>query len=82
MDKEQLSELAKNVMDLLKQYDIEAQRFNLKILVSREYYQSIKNNFPDRHPVDLIVGSSEENWGIDLLYSLYSPGGVDPDQSQ
>ncbi len=81
MDPEQLSELAKDVMDLLKKYDVEVQRFNLKILVPREYYQAIKGNFPSRHPVDLIVGSGEENWGIDILYAPLSQSGIYHDES-
>ncbi len=77
MDEEQLSELAKDMMDLLKEYDVPADNFALKILVPREYYQTIKENFPDRHPMDVIVGSGQENWSITILYSRLAAGEID-----
>ena len=44
MDADRLGELAKDVRELLKTYDIPAENFVLKILVSREYYETIKEN--------------------------------------
>ncbi len=64
MNSEALGKLAQNVMDLLKKYDIPTERFVMKILVPREYYEAIKENFPDRHPIGRIVGKGEENWSL------------------
>jgi hypothetical protein len=77
MDAERLSELAKDVMDLLKKYDIPVEKFTLSILVPREFYQTIKENFPDRHPMDVIIGSGAENWAIDILYSRLAAGEIE-----
>ena len=41
MDAERLGELAKDVIALLKNYEIPAEKFVMGILVSREYYESI-----------------------------------------
>jgi len=68
VDKERLRKLAQDVMVLLKEYAIPAEKFTLAILVPREYYQTIKENFPDRHPADIVVGHGEENWHIQLSY--------------
>ena len=75
MDAERLGALAKDVMALLKNYDIPSERFVMSITVPREYYESIKENFPDRHPIDRIVSKSEQNWAIDITYPLMQSGG-------
>ena len=75
MDAERLGELAKDVMALLKNYEIPAEKFVMGILVSREYYESIKENFSDRDPTDIIVGKGEENWAINLSRPYMQPGG-------
>jgi hypothetical protein len=75
MGAERLGELAKDVIALLKNYEIPAEKFVMSILVSREYYESIKENFPDRPPIDQIVSKGEENWAIDISYSVMQQGG-------
>jgi hypothetical protein len=82
MDLEQLDKLAQDVMDLLKQYKIPAEIFTMSILVPREYYETIKGNFPDRHPIDRIVGKGEENWAINIAYSIMQQGGSYNEQSE
>jgi hypothetical protein len=82
MDSEQLDMLAQDVMDLLKQYKIPAEVFTMRIRVPREYYETIKENFPDRHPIDRIVGKGEENWAINISYSIMQQGGAYTEQSE
>lgn len=69
MDPNKLNEVAHQIRELLKSSDIEFNMFNIKIRVTKEYYDSIKDNFLNRPPVDIIVGAGEEDWHIELLYS-------------
>lgn len=78
MDKEQLGKLAQDVRNLLQKYDIPVEGFVMNILVPEEYYQTIKENFPDRHAMDVIVGSGEENWSIDITRPYVPQGGSYP----
>ena len=70
MDADKLEELAGKISALLDEYGIDSMMFTLGVRVTPQYYQTIKNNFPERHEVDLIVGVSRENWNINLICSV------------
>lgn len=82
MDAEKLAELAQDVMDLLKQHGIPAEIFTLSVLVPRDYFDSIKENFPDRHPVNRMVGAAAEKWSIDFLIPLVVGRMIPPTDEQ
>jgi hypothetical protein len=69
MNPDKLREIAGKLQQVFEEAGVEVEMFNLKIRVPREYYQSIKANFPDRHSIDMILGVGERDWSIDLLYS-------------
>lgn len=72
IDPIQLKALADDIQGLLEVYGIEAEIFTLSVRIPPKYYESIKENFPDRHRIDLVVGSSEEDWHITLLCSPFA----------
>jgi len=78
MDKEQLGKLAQDIMDLLQEYEIPGKIISMNIQVLPEYYQAIKENFPNRHPMDVAVGSGEVNWGIMISCPALLLGEIDP----
>jgi hypothetical protein len=71
IDSEQLKILADKIWFLLDEHGIDAEVFNLAVRVSPEFYRSIKENFPDRHELDITVGSGQENWHINLICSPF-----------
>ena len=71
MDPERLHELADRVRGVLTEFGIELEGFTLGVTVTYEYYQSVKENFPNRHSADRIVGTAKQDWSIDLMYSLH-----------
>lgn len=70
MDKRKLHELADEVSKLLERYGVTADTFSVNITVPKEYFDSIKDNFPDRNrQIDFIITHSTERWGISLGYA-------------
>jgi hypothetical protein len=64
---DKLREIAGKIYDLLDEFEIDTERFDLEIRVPREYYEAIKQSFPKRHRVVLVVVEVPEgNWDITL----------------
>ncbi|MBE2267005.1 MAG: hypothetical protein IAE80_02150 [Anaerolinea sp.] len=68
MDQTRLQELAARIKDILKEYEIDDEGFQLKIFVNQKYYDGIKGNFPKRNALDVVVGDRGEDWTIDIMY--------------
>ncbi len=68
MNEQRLEELAEKLKAILNEYEIAEEGFQLKIIVSQNYYDSIKDNFSKRNSLDVIVGTRKDNWAIDLMY--------------
>ena len=73
MDANRLRELAEELKSLLAEYEIDSMMFTLGVRVTPKYYRAIKENFPERHAVDLIVGAGEDDWSINLICSAIEP---------
>ncbi len=64
-----VSSSASEIMEVLEKYSINSNSFSMNILVTKEYYDSIKENFPNRIPdADHIITEYTEKWSISLLY--------------
>jgi hypothetical protein len=68
LNPEKLNEIASKIQAVLDEFEIDSRGFALNIRVSREYYQMIKENFPKRHSIDMIVSEKGREWAIDLHY--------------
>jgi hypothetical protein len=68
MNENRLAELASRIKALLAEFEIDTESFQLKIGVPEAYYNSIKDNFSVRHPVDVIVGTQGDDWWIEIVY--------------
>jgi hypothetical protein len=69
MNEQRLQEFGEKLKAMLKEYDIDEEGFELKVFVSLDYYDSIKDNFSKRNPLlDLVVGIRKDDWGIDVMY--------------
>ncbi|MCL4249033.1 MAG: hypothetical protein KJ065_12880 [Anaerolineae bacterium] len=72
MNRDSLYELADKIKALLIENGIAVEAFSLGIRVSKTTYDSFKDGFPDRHPVDRVFGVAEGNdWSISIMYSPY-----------
>lgn len=72
IDSVQLKSLAKDIKGLLDVYGIEMEMFTLGVRVPSEFYRAVKENFPERHEIDMSVGSGEEDWHINLICSPFA----------
>jgi hypothetical protein len=72
LNPESLSNISEKIRAILEEAGIEVEKFNINILVTKDYYEAVKNNFPDRPPIDMTIGVTEVDWAIQLLYSLHS----------
>jgi hypothetical protein len=73
MIEQRLEELAVRIKGLLKEFEIQDEGFQLKIITPKAYYDSIKNNFSKRNTLDVIVGTRKDDWVIDLMYIFARP---------
>ena len=73
MNEQLLEELASRVKDLLKEFEIQDEGFQLKVFITKNYYDSIKDNFSKRNALDVIVGTRKDDWVIDLMYIFARP---------
>lgn len=70
IDHETLKKIAESIQTLLKdEYDITAHKLTLTLLVDKDFYDKIKDNFPDRHPSDLTIAEAEKDWAVMILWS-------------
>jgi hypothetical protein len=70
MDESRVQQLASEITNLLKEYEIDEEGFQLKVFVKQAYYDKIKNNFSKRNALDVVVGERGDNWGIDIMPPL------------
>jgi hypothetical protein len=68
LNKAQLSGIARKVLELIKRDQFDLHNFTMQITIPRDYYELVKNNFPERHPIDRIFGVSRERWAVDVMY--------------
>lgn len=68
MNEAQLQDLAMRMRELFNEYGIDAEEYQLKVLVSKAYFEAIKGQFSKRHPLDVMVGAGGDDWSIDLIY--------------
>ena len=73
MNTNRLLELAEELKALLDEYEIDSMMFTLGIRVTPKYYRAIKENFSERHAVDMIVGTAKDDWTINLICSAIEP---------
>ncbi len=71
IDANKLKILADRIWTLFDEFGIDAEMFTVGVRVPPEFYRSIKVYFPDRHEIDMVVGSGEENWHISLMCSPF-----------
>lgn len=72
IDSEQFKLLADKIWSLLDEHGIDAEMFTLGVRVSPEFYRSIKENFPNRHEIDMVASTGEENWHVSLMCSPFA----------
>jgi hypothetical protein len=63
--------LADRLKNLFEEYGLEVQWFHFSVIVTQPFYDSIKHDYPIRHPADqIILTSRDENHGVILVRPL------------
>lgn len=72
IDSDELKTIADKIWVILREHGIDAEMFTLGVRVSPEFYRSIKENFSNRHEIDMVVSRGGENWHISLMCSPFA----------
>jgi hypothetical protein len=68
---EKLKAINFSVWRLLANEQIPLLKLDINMLVKKNFYETIKENFPNRHPIDMVVNAGAENWTMQIQYSPY-----------
>jgi hypothetical protein len=68
MNEDHLAEFASRLGDVLAEFEIDTESFQLNIIVPKSYYDGVKDNFSVRNPLDVVVGTQGDDWSIRVMY--------------